>query len=752
MLRTATAFLLGHCSVLLWPELPPLEPWVWLVGLAVSLSVSVVSRVLGALLAGVFLAWSAGATGLAADLTPELEGRDITLRGYVVSLPERDDAGVQFDLRVVPRQQFPARVRLNWYEPRALQPGEYWQLRVRMKRRHGFSNPGGFDYEGHLFRSGIGATGYVRAHDDNQRLEEAHGRERLLRLRGYIASRLALACDGNVFTGIVQGLAVGVQQEMSTAQWRVFARTGTTHLMAISGLHIGMVAAVFAWLGGVLICRCPQHWRLMAFHGQAIAGIGAALLYSALAGLSIPTQRTLIMLCVYFMTRAARRTLNVTHALSLAVILVLLLDPFAPLSPGSWLSFLAVGAILIATLGRRALMGRVREFGRVQWAVTVGLLPIVVTAFGTVSLVSPLANAVAIPVFTFVLVPLVLIGTAASMLSVAAGHVLLQIPLWVLQWVWRALSMMTEWPLSSWHVPAIDPWAYALFVIGAFALLLPGIWPLRLAAGVLCLPAVLNSPRPPPMGAARIDVLDVGQGLAAVVRTHGHTLIYDTGPAFRSGRDTAELVLLPFLRHEGVRRADMLMISHSDVDHAGGLRTVLREMPIDQVVHGPSLARQPHSRVCAAGQEWSWDGVRFTVLHPHASESWSDNDSSCVLLVQTRTRSVLLTGDIETAAEARLEASLPQVDVVLVPHHGSRTSSSAGFVAGTRPTHAIVSAGYRNRWGFPKQEIAERWSQAGARVLTTAQTGAIELRLSSREFDSVQLHRERNPRYWSYRP
>ena len=753
MLRIAIAFLLGHCLVFACHELPTLWPsfaygMVLLAAACVLRSWTVAALTLGAL-----LAWRAGAGALALDLAPALEGEDLTVAGEVVSLPERLQSGVQFDLQLNPRTTgLPGVARLSWYDTEVIpQPGERWQLHVRLKRRHGFANPGGFDFEAALFREGVGATGYVRASDVNVRLAAAGSNARLLRARSRIAAAIARSAHGDAFTGVLQGLAVGVQDAMTAEQWRVFARTGTTHLMAISGFHIGMVAVVFAGVGGVLLVRlCPQHWGLTRYLGEAVGGITSAIGYSALAGLSVPTQRTLAMLCLYLIARTLRRPLEVTHALALALMLILLVDPFAPLAPGAWLSFLAVAAILSATVGRHGPARAVSEFGRAQWAVTIGLLPVLAVAFGSLSLVSPLANAIAIPVFTFVLVPLTLAGAAAACFSATLGGAMLQLPLWTLHALWRVLEVLSDWPLASWHTPAVEGWALGLFAIGAMTLLLPSIWPVRVGAAMLCLPALLNAPAAPTYGQVQLTMLDVGQGLAAVVRTENHTLVYDTGPIFRSGRDTGELVVLPYLWSQGIRRADVLMISHSDADHAGGLETFLREMPTARLMHGPSLPRRTGSLPCRHGQQWNWDGVRFAVMHPSSAEQWSDNDSSCVLLVETQHGGLLLTGDIEAPAERAME-SLRRVDVVTVPHHGSRSSSSAEFVAATRPIYALASAGYRNRWGFPKPDIVERWERSGARVITTANSGAIELRLTARGLESVREYRKTHRRFWHWR-
>jgi competence protein ComEC len=768
----ALGFLAGHCLIHSLPRLPTLA---WLAAVVLALLVLLVGRhraarkagdfsfatALIAALLGIIWAWGHAAQRLADDLPPALEGRDLAVRGFIASLPDSQvDPQFVFDV-VDAAAGVPARLRLTWYRaPSIPRPGEQWQLTVRLKRRNGFANPGGFDYEGHLFREGLGAVGYVRDDGGNRRLQVTTHLYAIEQARAWIGSRIAVAVGDHPMLGVLQGLAIGDTSSMQAEQWRVFAATGTTHLMAISGLHIGMVAMLAAWVGGGIVrWRRAQLLGLTAMHGQVLAGLAAAVTYSVLAGLSIPTQRTLVMLCIYFGLRWWRRTLAIGRSLGLALIIILLLDPFATLAVGAWLSFVAVLVILIATSGRLVREGMIASFSRVQWAVSVGLIPVLLMAFGNLSLVSPLANVLAIPLFTLLIVPGVLIGTIVAMIHPSLGAPLLKLPALLLDAGWPVLQWLAQQPLAVWHAPQPSLPIYIALVAGVLLLTLPAIWPLRLSGALLCLPMVFYRAPTPAPGTFELTVLDVGQGLAAVVRTHSSTLVYDTGPSYPSGRSAAELAVLPFLRYRDVRSIDMLMVSHGDQDHSGGLSELLAGLPVRVVSVGPSVAKSPSSRLgCERGQQWYWDGVSFTVLHPqgHSGEQTfpaSGNNSSCVLLIQGHTGSALLTGDIEADAERQLlEQGLPRATVVVAPHHGSDTSSSSLFVAAVRPDVTIFSTGYRNRWNFPRPAVVERWRSGGARSYDTSASGAITVVFEPQlDATKVQVREQRHTqrRYWS---
>lgn len=767
----ALAFLAGHCVLHSLSRLPGVA-WLLLTLLALSILLvggplaarwrggTAIRTAMIAALLGVWWAWGHAALRLADDLPAALEGKDLAVRGFIASLPDSSvDPQFVFDVVAAP-PGVPARLRLTWYRaPATPQPGEHWQLTVRLKRRNGFANPGGFDYEGYLFREGLGATGYVRDGADNMRMEGPPQGYPIARARAWIGARIAEVAGGHEMLGVLQGLAIGDTRAMTVEQWRVFAATGTTHLMAISGMHIGMVAMLAAWCGGNIVrWRRAQALGLTAMHGQVLAGMSAALIYSVLAGLSIPTQRTLVMLCIYFGLRWQRRTLAIGRSLGLAVMAILLLDPFAPLAAGAWLSFVAVLVILLATSGRLVREGAIVGFCRVQLAVSLGLIPVLLLAFGNLSLVAPVANAVAAPAFTLLIVPAVLLGTLAAAIHPAAGGLLLQLPAMLLEAGWPLLEWLARHPLAVWYAPQPSLPVFVALLAGVLLLMLPAIWPLRLAGAFLCLPMMFYRAPTPAPGTFELTVLDVGQGLAVVVRTHSHALVYDTGPAFQSGRTAAELAVLPFLRHADVRRIDMVMISHGDQDHSGGLLDVLAALPVRTVSVGAAVNQAPPDRIhCERGQQWRWDDVTFTVLHPEPdsgaqAEPRRSNDGSCVLWIRGRDGSALLTGDIEAGAEHDLlERGLRPVNVVVAPHHGSDTSSSSLFVAGVRPDVTIFSTGYRNRWNFPRPAVVERWREAGALTYDTSASGAIRVTFDPHDRPlAVQVFEQRHTRrrYW----
>lgn len=757
MWRSGIAFLAGQCCVHLLPGLPSFWPWAAVLVLVAGTALFLRTYAVFAILLGFGWAWSFAHWRLADDLPAELEGRDLIVIGRIASMLDvRElDPQFEFDVEHASDERVPARLRLGWYDGDAQpRPGECWRFVVRLKRRNGFANPGGFDYEAHLFRVGIGASGYVRADEGNRKVAGPGARYVVLRTRAWIAQRMSLAAGRSPLLGVMQGLAVGDTQAMTPEQWRVFAATGTSHLMAISGLHISMVAALAAWAGGAIVrWRRAQASRITALQGQALAGSAAALGYSLLAGMSVPTQRTLVMLCIFFAARWRRRELGVANAFGIALLGVLLLDPLAPLAIGAWLSFGAVAIILLATTGRWVRDGTLVGFVRVQWAVTLGLLPFAIVAFGGQSLVSPLANALAVPAFTLIVVPLVLVGAALACMSVSAGSVALGVASKLLGVLWPLLDWLAERSWAMWFVPTLPPVYVAMLTLAVLLLVAPSVWPTRLVALLCCLPIALYRPASPLAGDFTVSVLDVGQGLAVVIGTRAHTLVYDAGPAFRTGRDTGDLVVVPFLRARGVRVVDRLVISHGDLDHQGGMRSILAAVPVDSLLVGPSVDGVTRAAGrCVAGDRWRWDDVEFEILHPGARAVAGDNNTSCVLRVSGRGGVALLTGDIEADAERELiERGLQPADVVLVAHHGSRSSSTQAFVESTSPRFALVSAGYRNRWGFPKPEVTRRWRAAGATVIDTIASGAIEVGLSQQSGIEVREYRRESRRYWSAR-
>ncbi len=747
MIAGTLAWMMGIAALQWLPALPSL---LWSVCLPVALLVAWRRprwRWAALALAGFLWALLHAHWLLARELPHDLEGVDVQVVGRVAGLPERDGERLRFlfDVETLTRQgrsyRTPGRIRLSWYrDAPPLTSGETWRLQVRLKRPRGYRNPGGFDYERWLFSAGIRATGYVRVHADNGHLADAwRGRAGVdaVRARGVAAmSRLLPDAAGR---GVLAALGLGYRGDIDDAQWTVLRRTGTSHLVAISGLHVGLVAGLVFLLVRAGWARWPRAalW-LAAPRAEAAAAVLGALGYAALAGFSIPTQRALIMVTVVMGAVLAARALRPARTLFVALALVLAWDPGALLGVGFWLSFAAVGVILWTLVGERGGRPAWRRWVSVQGAVTLGLFPLLALAFGQVSLVAPLANLLAIPWVGFVVVPLTLAGVVFLPLSDTLAGLLLHGAHVALSALWPLLEGLADLPVALWQLPEPPLWTLPLAAAGVLALLLPRGIPLRALGAVMLMPVALVAAHPgPPAQGFRLTLLDVGQGLAMVVRTARHTLVYDTGPGFASGFDTGAAVVVPYLRSVGVQHVDRLLVSHGDSDHSGGVASVLAALPVEDLRRAPQPGEALHADNCQAGQRWVWDEVEFAVLNPVAGfdDPQEENDHSCVLRIRAGGHAALLTGDIERRAEVglvRRDREALSADLVVMPHHGSATSSTRAFVAAVRPRLAWVSSGYANRWGFPKPEVVLRYREVGAEVWDSARYGALEISVDPR--------------------
>ncbi|MDP2821988.1 MAG: DNA internalization-related competence protein ComEC/Rec2 [Sulfuritalea sp.] len=750
-----------------------------------------------AFLIGVAWAGALAHHRLADFLPADSEGRDMEVVGVIRGLPQYYENGLRFDFDVEHSAlPAPRRISLAWYRgfrPQEdddvhaappLHAGERWRFTVRLKRPHGNVNPNGFDYEAMLFERGIRATGYVRPKSEFTRLDEFVMRPgyAVERLRERIRERFRRVLPDRPYAGILVALAVGDQRAIDATLWQVFARTGVTHLMSISGLHVTMIAGLAAWLASwgwrrrfLFDGRLPL--RLPAQKAAAVAGFIAAFAYCLLAGFGVPAQRTLTMLGVVALALATGRNTAPSRVLALALLLVLLLDPWAVLAAGFWLSFGAVGLLFYIGAGRLGELRPLAAWGRAQWAMTVGLVPALLALFQQFSLVSPIANAVAIPVVSFVVTPLALLGSLPLMDPL----------LWLahqataaLMWMLEGLSA-SEWAVWQQHAP--PAWALLLALGGAAWLLLPRGFPARWIGLAAFLPLLFVPPLRPMAGEANVIVLDVGQGLAVHVQTAGHDLLYDAGPAFSPDANSGNRIIVPYLRAAGVRRLDGLVVTHADKDHSGGAASVLEAMPTGWLMSSQEIRRAvpsiswppggrtsrsdvfgggllsddhplpataPSRRPCTDGDAWEWDGVRFELLHPSRDDvrTKKTNNMSCVLKVTARHGSLLLTSDIEAVSEAALLArhrNELRADVLVAPHHGSRTSSTPEFVAAVGAREVIFPVGYRNRFGHPKKDVVDRYGES--RRWRTDADGALTVRLAG-EGVAVAPARAERRRYW----
>lgn len=756
MPEIAFGLIVGACALLLAPP----SPWLVVLFAPAALIVMLCTpwwRTGLAMLIGIGAAGAALHAGLADRLDPALAGSDLVLEGTVSGLPEQDGRRVRFEFR--PRHgtldgvpvELPDRVRLSWYgsDTPSVQPGERWRFTVRLRAPRTFANPGGFDYAGWLLRHGIGATGYVRNEPAPLRL--ADGTYSLDGQRAALRTRMRPVLEGLRHGGVLLALTLGDRSGLGPDTWRTLVATGTNHLMAISGLHIGLVALLGYGLGGIAWRGSGAvHHRLPKPLLQAGFALALATTYAALAGFALPTLRALVMLFIALGALCLRRRVRPLTVLAGAAVVVLAGDPLAVLDPGFWLSFGAVAAIVLVAAGRLGRPRRVRGWLRLQLAISLALAPILLGLFGQASVIAPLANLVAVPWVSALTVPAALGGAALVPVSPAAGAVLLALADHSLVVLWGLLDWLAGLPFAYWRAPAYPVPLLVLAAIGATLLLLPRGLPARIPGLLALVPLVIWQPPRPLEGGLWLDVLDVGQGLAVVVRTARHTLVYDTGPRFSVRFDTGDAVVNPFLRYHGVRRLDGLVISHGDNDHAGGAQSVRARFPPAIAWSSTPMQTAAPDRFCARGTRWTWDGVRFTFLHPGRDGVWQGNNGSCVLRIDAAGGRVLLPGDIERHAEHHLvEAGTDlAADVVVAPHHGSSSSSTQPFVRAVDPTWVVYSAGHANQWDFPRPTVMERWRPAG--WARTDCGGAVHVRIDpQRGVLPPRAWRIVNPRHWS---
>lgn len=712
--------------------------------------------------AGVLWAMACGAAAMDARLPRDLEGRDVLVTGRIAQLPLlRDDAtrfaldvdGASLDGKPLPLR---GRTMVSWYDDAPpLAPCERWRLRLRLKRPRGLLDPGAADGERMALQRRIVATGYVRADAADARLARAAGC--VDGLRDAVSRGIAARVGDPHDAALLQAFSVGDTRGLCQDDWEVARANGIPHLIAISGFHVGVVAVIGAWLAGALYLLWPGlALRLPRVQAQAAGALLLAGMYGALAGFGLPTVRTLLMIAVVGLARCARRGGHGAHSLALAILAILVFDPLSVLAAGFWLSFTGVALLMLCLQSReRGLRAFLRELTAGQLLMTVSLLPLTLWFFGEASLVGALSNLVAVPFVSFVIVPCVLLGTVLLGLCPPCATPVLWLAAKLAHAQWWLLERMATWPGAHWYLPEVQPWALLLSTLGALWLFMPRGVPLRALGCILFLP-LLWPPLPRPAdGAFQAWVLDVGQGLSVLLRTRGHALLYDTGARYPSGYDLGEAVVLPSIHALGIARLDVLMVSHADNDHAGGAAAVAAAFPAARRYAGePQRMPVPMQR-CLAGQAWTWDGVRFRVLSPSADRGGKRNDRSCVLLVDGVHGAFLLAGDISSSVEPAVADALGDgpPPVLLVPHHGSKTSSGADFIGAVAPPFAVVSAGWRNRFGHPAPVVLARYASAHVPVLNTADNGAIALDFPVDGPARVTARwRLRDPRYWREQP
>lgn len=690
--------------------------------------------------AGFVLAALRAEARMADRLAVALEGQDLVVEGKIDAMPQAIERGTSFSFEIAKAPDgVPSRLMLSWYADSRrgvpeLHAGQHWRFTVRLKRPWASINPHGTDFEAWMLGEGLGASGHVRTSLGSSLLDAGPGGlgDRIECLRESVRERFASVLADSPWRGTLVALAIGDQRGVTREQWTLFIRSGVVHLISISGLHIVVWSMLAGGIVGAAWRRVPSCvLRVPVQQMAALAGFLAAAGYCALAGWGVPAQRSLTMLGVAAWSILGSRKVDTGPTLAVALVLVLLRDPWAVFGRGFWLSFGAVALLVYSThQGRPRSVWR--SWLRGQSAIGIGLMPPLIAFTGQVSLVAPLANAVAIPCVSYLVLPAVLLFAVTGWPPAA----------WFAAFAFEWLARLLEWLATPewvvWRQAAAPALLIVAGLLGSLILLLPRGVPGRLAGLALILPLLFWRVPRPMHGAFELTLLDVGQGLAAHVRTAGHDLLFDTGPAYGRSSDAGQRIIVPYLRGEGIARLDGLIVSHQDSDHSGGAGSVLADVGADWLMGAlppTSYLRSTATlqRECRRGETWNWDGVRFEILHPMpgAQVTRDGNATSCVMRVSVPGSSVLLTADIPSKVERELAQSglLHHEEVVVVPHHGSRTSSSAEFIAAVSPETVLIPVGYRSRFGHPHPDVVERYAASGAQIQRNDRDGAIRLQI-----------------------
>lgn len=696
-----------------------------------------------------------------------IEGKSIIVKGYIDSIPKKTDIKQSFQFRITARatareiqdgpdntlwdDSFNGRVKLSWYRTKkVLKNNQQWQLTIRLKKPNGLLN-GGFDYEKWLYQNRILAVGYVREGDQLNSAKTASIKNYLSGLRQQVASQLDASLSDYSYKGLIKALTIGIRDDIEAQQWQLFLRTGTNHLIAISGLHISLMSG-FAWLLINTLWRLNSNLNMKypAVNAASIGALLTAVIYASLAGFSIPTQRALIMLSVVFFALMFKREFLSSYVLLLALLAVVVFDPLSPLSPGFWLSFAAVAVIFITISSRLCYKtdkkNKILQLCWLQFAIFIGLLTPLMILFQQFSLISPLANLIAVPLMSLIIVPLTFLATVLLFVFEPLGRIIFDLLIWPVDGLFWILSGLSQWQMSLIYLSEPTLIILLLVFTGSIWLLMPRGWPGRWLGLVLFLPAFLLEAEKLPSGQIKMTVLDVGQGLAMIVETQNHTLVYDTGDKYSDEFNMADVVIIPYLRSHGISLIDKLIISHSDRDHAGSYRELFEQVKINEVLTGEpdKIKMKSVSNVnknvinkklpvlqCRQDQQWQWDKVVFRVLSPKEPiAGMKNNNRSCVIHITTLTdKTVLLTGDIEKSIEKQLIKDYPDLkaDVLQVPHHGSKTSSSTVFLEHIQAKTALFSFGYKNRFRHPAPKVLQRYKKMEINLYNT-NNGAIEIK------------------------
>ncbi len=740
-------------------------------------------RLLGAYCIGLFWVLNWATNSLEQLLPAELERKDFWVRGSIASLPELNRLNSQFIFKVEESCLKPLAscdfsnellqdqlIQLSIYQELALSPGQRWQFKVRLKRPHGFANPGGFDYEAWLWQKQIRASGYVRSDEANLLYEDKAGHS-FISLRSQFRQKLdqLFPDEGLKHLNLIKALSIGDRQGITDEEWSLFSATGTNHLMIISGMHVGFIVLMFYHLSKLSLKRIGRLALYLSIPRiAAFMAVIAAYFYAGMAGFALPAQRAFIMIAAFMLAQCCCRHSSVINSYWLALALVLMINPLSPVSSGFWLSFIAVAVLVffVNQPDRQQSPGLIKLvlMFRTQLFIFLGLLPFMLLFFQQSSISAPLINLVAIPFLTLLIVPLCLLILLLSYFSTELVIYFSFCAERLLEFFLSMLELINQhWPQALLKLPALAFWQWLMLLL-AISLMLLGLTGTKnfrflILALICCIPVLFVRGNKLDLNEFQLDVLDVGQGLALVIRTRQHVMLYDLGPAYSDSFNAGEGIVLPFLRSQNINHVDKVIVSHGDNDHSGGLSPVLLAYPAAEYLASDlkPFSSQHNYSSCSEGQYWNWDGVDFEILHPdkESDNRYNSNNSSCVLLISNANHSVLLTGDIEAQVERRLlrAGSNINAEILIAPHHGSKTSSHKRFIEAVSPDYVVFSSGYLNQFQHPHPDIVNLYTNSGTISLNTAETGTISWKIGMNEdLQEAVLYRQANKRFWRVLP
>ncbi len=753
------SFIVGNLSVVLFSQIPNLILVASVASIFIVLSILVKYKVLicvTGLLLGIFWVMLFAGWHLNRRIDKNIEGKTISIVGTISSMPVSYQNSISFNFKTIyfNNHKRKLNLKLNWYKIKtSLHVGEKWRLSVRLKRPHGFMNPGGFDYEAWLFVKDISATGYIVNRQNNELITVSKYSYLVTKLRQDIQENVTNHFSNDSLVGFLPALLVGSRQFITQPQWQILRLTGTNHLIAIAGLHIGLVAGFIFFLVNFL-WRLSYKLTLLIPAKQVAANFSVlgALFYSLLAGFPIQTQRAMIMLFVLLAVVFFKRHILPWQTYFYALFLVLIINPLNVLMSGFWMSFIAVAIIIYAMQGRLKSHGFWWSWGRVQLVIMVGLFPITIYIYHSTSLIGFIANIIAVPWFAFIVMPLCVLSLLTMLFSQKLAFLFLWLVLKNLDFLWKILTFLASQPFSAWHPTHLSIFALCSASIGVLLLLAPKGFYSRKLCVIFFLPLLFGHQKTPKYGEFWITMLDVGQGLSLVLQTKSHALIYDTGPSFSDNFNMGDAVIIPYLQVNNVDHINLMMISHGDNDHIGGSFALINNLDVRKILTIVPDRYINKASYCYAGQQWQWDGISFNVLWPPKGEYSKKNNSSCVLKVSNGKNSVLFTGDIEKPVELKLIKQYKtklQSSILVAPHHGSKTSSSLPFLNVVNPSFVLYGVGYRNRFHFPNTNVMNRYKSLGVKQYESSKDGAIIFEISNAAIKAPTLYRIDHRHLWN---